>query len=123
MRYKKLGKTGLKVSQFGFGAVQICRVPERDAVDLVRASVDAGINLIDTAHDYPKSEAILGKALKGIRDKVIICSKSARADEAGFLEELETSFRRIGTDYIDIFLFHDASKDKKLDSIIIIREI
>lgn len=53
MKYKKLGKTGLKVSQFGFGAVQICRVPEKGAVDLIRASVDAGINLIDTAHSIP----------------------------------------------------------------------
>jgi aryl-alcohol dehydrogenase-like predicted oxidoreductase len=112
MKYKKLGKTGLKVSQFGFGAVQICRVPEKDAIDLIRASVDSGINLIDTAHMYPNSEEILGKALKGIRDKVIICSKSMNTDLDGFKKEIETSFRRLGTDYIDIFMYHAISKDK-----------
>ena len=118
MKYKILGKTGLKVSQFGFGAVQICRVPEDNAIDLIRASVDAGINLIDTAHDYPNSEEILGKALKGIRDKVILCTKSGKTDRKGLLDQLETSFKRLGTDYIDIFLFHGTSKDKELDSII-----
>jgi uncharacterized protein len=117
MKYKKLGKTGLKVSQFGFGAVQICRVPEKDAVDLIRASVDEGINLIDTAHMYPNSEEILGKALKGIRDRVVICSKSLKTDKQGLKKEMETSFKRLGTDYIDIFMFHGVSRDKKLDEI------
>jgi len=118
MKYKRLGKTGLKVSQFGFGAVQICRVSEKDAIDLIRASVDAGINLIDTAHMYPNSEEILGKALKGIRDKVIICTKSSNTDKEGFKKDLETSFKRLNTDYIDVFMYHDISKDKKLDEIV-----
>jgi len=118
MEYKKLGKTGLRVSQLGLGAIQICRIPELDAVDLIRAAVDAGINLIDTAHMYPDSEAILGKALKGIRDKVVICTKSLKTDREGLLKELETSFTRLDTDYIDIFLFHGTSKDEILDRII-----
>lgn len=118
MKYKMLGKTGLRVSQFGFGAIQICRIPEKDAVDLIKASVEAGVNLIDTAHTYPDSEEILGKALKGMRDKVIICTKSLKTDKTGFLEELETSFKKLDTDYIDIFLFHGVSKDEKLDSIV-----
>jgi predicted aldo/keto reductase-like oxidoreductase len=118
MKYKILGKTGLKVSQFGFGAIQICRIPEKDAVDLIRASVEAGINLIDTAHMYPNSEEILGKALRGIRDKVIICTKSLRTDRDGLLKDMEISFKKLDTDYIDIFLFHGISKGEKLDSII-----
>lgn len=118
MEYKRLGKTDLRVSRFGFGAVQICRIPEADAVGLVREAVDRGINLIDTAHGYPDSEEILGKALKGIRDKVIITSKSFETSKDTFLNDLETSLKRLGTDYIDIFLFHDASRDKKLDELI-----
>jgi uncharacterized protein len=118
MKYKVLGKTELKVSQLGFGAVQICRIPEKDAIDLIRKSIDSGINLIDTAHAYPDSEEILGKALKGIRDKVIISTKSFKTDKKEFLEDLKTSLKRLNTDYIDIFLFHDTSRDKKLDSII-----
>lgn len=118
MKYKRLGKTNLKVSQFGFGAVQICRIPEAEAIDLVRESINRGINLIDTAHDYPDSEDILGKALKGIRDKVIISTKSPKTSKDKFLDDLNTSLKRLGTDYIDIFLFHDASKDKKLDELL-----
>jgi predicted aldo/keto reductase-like oxidoreductase len=118
MKYKRLGKTNLKVSQFGFGAVQICRIPEAEAIDLVRESVNRGINLIDTAHDYPDSEDILGKALKGIRDKVFISTKSPETSKDKFLDDLNTSLKRLGTDYIDIFLFHDASKDKKLDELL-----
>ena len=61
MEYKRLGKTDLRVSLLGLGAVQICKIPEAEAIDLVRESVNRGINLIDTAHDYPDSEDILGK--------------------------------------------------------------
>ncbi len=118
MEYKRLGKTNLEVSQLGFGAVQICRIPEADAIGLVRGAVDRGINLIDTAHGYPDSEEILGKALKGIRDKVIISSKSFETSKDTFLNDLETSLKRLSTDYIDIFLFHDASRDKKLDELL-----
>ncbi|HAJ95296.1 MAG TPA: aldo/keto reductase, partial [Actinobacteria bacterium] len=59
MKYKILGKTKLKISQLGFGAVQICRIPETDAIGLIRESIDSGINFIDTAHAYPDSEEIL----------------------------------------------------------------
>jgi predicted aldo/keto reductase-like oxidoreductase len=118
MEYKRLGKTDLRVSLLGFGAVQICRIPEVEAIDLVRESVNSGINLIDTAHDYPDSEDILGKALKGIRDKVIISTKSPETSKDKFLDDLNTSLKRLGTDYIDIFLFHDASKDKKFDELL-----
>ncbi len=118
MEYKRLGKTDLMVSLLGFGAVQICRIPEVEAIDLVRESVNSGINFIDTAHDYPDSEDILGKALKGIRDKVIISTKSPETSKDKFLDDLNTSLKRLGTDYIDIFLFHDASKDKKFDELL-----
>lgn len=118
MEYKRLGKTDLRVSLLGFGAVQICKMPEAEAIDLVREAVDRGINLIDTAHAYPNSEEILGKALKGIRDKVIITTKSFETSKDGLLNDLETSFKRLDTDYIDIFLMHDVSKDKKLDELL-----
>ncbi|MFC2159289.1 aldo/keto reductase [Actinomycetota bacterium] len=118
MEYKRLGKTDLRVSLLGLGAVQICKILEAEAIDLVRESVNRGINLIDTAHDYPDSEDILGKALKGIRDKVIISTKSAETSRDKFLDDLNTSLKRLGTDYIDIFFFHDTSKDKKFDELL-----
>lgn len=117
MEYKRLGKTDLRISQFGFGAVQISRLSEADAIDLIRESVDKGINLYDTAHDYPNSEDILGKALKGIRDKVIIATKSFKDSKEDLLDDLNTSFKKLNTDYIDIFLMHSASNDKRIDAL------
>jgi len=118
MNYKILGKTNLKVPLFGFGAIQISRISEKDAIFLIREAIDKGINLIDTAHDYPNSEALLGKALKGIRDKVVISTKSLQSSKKEFLNDLEVSLKRLKTDYIDIFLFHDTSKSEKVEKLI-----
>ncbi|MDZ7837772.1 MAG: aldo/keto reductase [Actinomycetota bacterium] len=112
MRYKILGKTNLKVSEIGFGAIQFARIPLKESIDLVRQAYEQGINFIDTAHMYPDSENILGKAIQGIRDSLIISSKSLSTDKKEFLSQLDTSLSRLGTDYIDIFMFHDASKRK-----------
>ncbi len=109
MRYKSLGATGLKVSRLGFGALQFTRIPEREAIKLVKTAYDAGINFFDTAHNYFNSEEILGKAIKGIRDKLIIASKSTSTEKKKFLDELNQTLTKLNTDYIDIFMFHDAS--------------
>ena len=105
MRYKILGKTGLKVSELAFGAIQITRIDQKDAIDLIRFAYDSGINLIDTANSYFNSEEILGEALKGIREKVYIISKSEKRDKKNFLQDLDTSLKRLKTDYIDILFF------------------
>jgi len=118
MEYKRLGKTELKVSSLGFGGVQISRLPEVEAVNLIRESVNRGINLIDTAHIYPASEDIIGKALKGIRNEVFISTKSQETSIGALLKDLETSLKRLDTDYIDIFLFHDTSKKKKFEELL-----
>jgi len=117
MDHKTLGKTKLKISPFGFGALPFSRIPEKDAVSLVREAVDMGINLFDTAHDYPNSEDLLGKALKNIRDKVFISTKSWQTGKKEVLGDLETSLKRLGTDHIDIFLFHDVSKPEKYEEL------
>ncbi|MGM0365572.1 MAG: aldo/keto reductase [Actinomycetota bacterium] len=118
MRYKILGKTGLKVSEIGFGALQFARLGRKDAISLVREAHSRGINLIDTAHGYPCSEEILGKAVQGIRDSLVICTKSYSTDRKEFLGQLDTSLSRMGTDYIDIFMFHDASKPEKFEKLL-----
>ncbi|MCG9479598.1 MAG: aldo/keto reductase [Actinomycetia bacterium] len=117
MRYKILGRTNLRVSEIGFGAIQFARIPLKESIDLVRQAYEEGINFIDTAHMYPDSEHILGKAIQGIRDSLIISSKSLSTDKKEFLSQLNTSLSRLGTDYIDIFMFHDASKKEKLDEL------
>ena len=117
MRYKILGKTGLKVSELAFGAIQITRIDQKDAIDLIRFAYDSGINLIDTANSYFNSEEILGEALKGIREKVYIISKSGKIDKKNFLHDLDTSLKRLKTDYIDIYFFHGISKNNEFDQI------
>ena len=118
MYYKILGKTGLKVSELGFGGLQIPKLNEKEAIKLVREAYNLGINLFDTAHAYQNSEKILGKALKGIRDKVIISSKSLKTNKKEFINEFEKSLKHLNTDYIDIFLFHCISKNKEFNKLI-----
>ena len=117
MDYKILGKTGLKVSELAFGALQFARLKEHDAIKLVRYAYDSGINLYDTANSYPNSENLLGKSFKGIREDIYIITKSGKRDKKGFLEDLETSLKRLKTDYIDIYLFHGVSKVIEFEAI------
>jgi uncharacterized protein len=118
MRYKILGKTGLKVSELGFGAIQITRIDEADAINLLKYAHSRGVNLIDTANGYFNSEEIIGKALKGIRQDMVIVTKSTNRDRQGFIHDLETSLKRLKTDYIDVYLFHYVVKDADIDTII-----
>jgi aryl-alcohol dehydrogenase-like predicted oxidoreductase len=73
---KELGSTGLKVSQLGMGTIQITRLEWLQSIHVVREVMDLGINWFDTARAYLDSERRLGDAFKGIRDRVIIISKS-----------------------------------------------
>ncbi len=102
LAYRTLGKTGLKVTSVGFG----CMVTS-DASVISRA-VDMGINYFDTARTYGSgnNERMVGSALKGIRDKVILSSKSHAMTAAEARANLDTSLRELGTDYLDIWYMH-----------------
>lgn len=104
-----LGKTGITVNKNGFGALPIQRIPQDDAVKLVRRAFERGINFFDTARSYTDSEAKLGVALKGIREQVFIATKTPSVTAAGFWNDLETSLRLLQTDYIDIYQFHNPA--------------
>ena len=104
-----LGKTGITVNKNGFGALPIQRIPQDDAVKLVRRAFERGINFFDTARSYTDSEAKIGVALKGIREQVFIATKTPSVTAAGFWNDLETSLRLLQTDYIDIYQFHNPS--------------
>ncbi|MHB1377305.1 MAG: aldo/keto reductase, partial [Candidatus Humimicrobiaceae bacterium] len=117
MEYKILGKTGLRVSSLAFGALQFARIERSDAIKLVLNAYEYGINLIDTAHMYPNSEEILGEALNGIRDKVYIITKSISKNKKDFLNDFNQSLKRLNTDYIDIFMFHNVSKNEEFEII------
>lgn len=128
MEYSNIGKTGIKVSQICLGTMTFgTPVQEEDAVSIVRKAVDNGINFIDTANMYEGyartlgspggvSEEILGKALKGIRDKVVLATKVGAvvgpgADDRGLgsihvLREIDKSLKRLKTDYVDFYYMH-----------------
>ncbi|MCX6383724.1 MAG: aldo/keto reductase [Actinobacteria bacterium] len=115
MEYKILGKTGLTVSSIAFGALQFARIDRKEAINLVHLAYDYGINLIDTAHNYPGSEEILGEALKNIRDKIYIITKSLSRNKKEFLNDFNMSLKKLNTDYIDIFMFHSISKENEFE--------
>jgi aryl-alcohol dehydrogenase-like predicted oxidoreductase len=128
MEYRQLGFSGLKVPVLGFGAGTFgggneffkawgqTEAPE--ATRLVSVCLDAGVNLFDTANSYSDglSEEILGKAIQGRRDKVLISTKASFRTGDGpndlgssryhLMQEVEGSLRRLGTDYIDIYHMH-----------------
>lgn len=119
MLYRTLGRTGLRVSLLSLGTGgpnnfgQRTGVPESDIHRLVRRSLDAGVNLFDTAAGYRDSEAILGRALKGVpRDRYYLATKFTpeegkevvSADDV--VASVERSLQRLQTDSVEILQFH-----------------
>ncbi|MCD8379332.1 MAG: aldo/keto reductase [Lachnospiraceae bacterium] len=104
-----LGSTGIAVQKNGFGALPIQRIPQADAVAMIRRAYEAGINFYDTARAYSDSERKLGEALTGIRDEVYIATKTAAQTAEQFWKDLKTSLKTLGTDHIDIYQFHNPA--------------
>lgn len=104
--YRTLGRTGLKVTSLGFG----CMTTPDPSV--IRRAADLGINLFDTARVYQNgnNERMVGAALKDVRQKVVISSKSTARTRAEALADLDTSLRELGTDYLDIWYLHNKSQ-------------
>lgn len=111
MQYRSLGNTGLTVSEVGFGCIPIIRLETGQAVKTLRHAYEQGITFYDTANAYRDSEAKLGQAFAGRRDKVVIATKTGRRDGAGALEHLDNSLRRLQTDYIDLYQLHQISRE------------
>ena len=105
----RLGRTELYVTKTAFGALPIQRISRADAVKLVRRAYEGGINYFDTANAYTDSEEKLGEALEGVRQNVVISTKSAGKDKKTVLSHIENSLRSLRTDYIDLFQFHNPA--------------
>lgn len=105
----RLGRTGLIVSKNGFGALPIQRVPMEEATRILRKAYDNGINYFDTAYVYSDSEEKLGNALHDVRENIIISTKAMTTTVEGFWKQLHESLRRLQTDYIDIYQFHNPA--------------
>lgn len=109
MEYVRLGKTEITVPKNGFGALPIQRVSMDEAVKLLRKAYDNNITFFDTARWYTDSEAKIGRAFKDLRSKVYIASKTGAQDAAAFWRDLETSLTQLGTDYLDLYQFHNPA--------------
>ena len=103
----RLGRSELMVTKTAFGALPIQRISTQEAVKLVRRAYEGGINYFDTANMYTDSEEKLGLALKDVREKVIISTKSGATDKQGAMAHIEQSLRHLG--YIDLFQFHNPA--------------
>jgi len=103
----RFGKTEIMVSKIAFGGLPIQRLGMQEAAEVVRRAIDLGINFIDSANNYTDSEEKIGLAIKGIpRDSLVLTTKSAASDKKTFLEHIDLSLKRLGTDYIDIYQHH-----------------
>jgi aryl-alcohol dehydrogenase-like predicted oxidoreductase len=105
LRKRKLGRTGLEVTEVAFG----CMITSDQSV--IERAADLGVNLFDTARGYQggNNERLVGAALKGRRDKVYISTKSGGGTKAEALGHLEESLRQLGTDHVDIWYLHGKS--------------
>src|SRR3990170_3593056 len=121
MELRPLGRTGVQVSKLCLGTMMFGawgNPDHDDSIRIIHRALDAGINFIDTADVYSagQSEEIVGKALRGRRDDVVLATKfTGQMDEGTnrrghsrrwVIEEVENSLRRFGTDYIDLYQAH-----------------
>jgi aryl-alcohol dehydrogenase-like predicted oxidoreductase len=130
MHYRTLGRTGIQVSPYALGAMMFGAMgnPDHDdSIRIIHRALDAGINLIDTADVYSagESEEIVGKALKGRRDDVVLATKFANpmgdapnrrgASRRWIIAEVEHSLRRLQTDYIDLYQYHRPDTETDIE--------
>ena len=109
MQYRTLGRTGLQVSEVGYGGGRVNPAQDsRPLVDMLHAAFGAGLNYLDTAPDYGGgfSEEIIGEAVKGRRDECVIATKTEAFDPKGIIADVDGSLERLGVDVIDVLQFH-----------------
>lgn len=130
MRYLSMGTSGLHVSAVGLGCNELGRSVGLDqARTVVRAALDAGITLFDTADVYGDSESVLGECLQGERENVVLATKfghqklgmgygpaaGAKGGRAYIRRAVEASLRRLRTDYIDLYQIHTPDPHTPLE--------
>jgi predicted aldo/keto reductase-like oxidoreductase len=115
-----LGKSGLKVSRFVLGGHHMAVQGEENGIRVIRRAIDLGVNFLDSAAKYHRgrSDEIYGKALEGgLRQKVLLMSKAELRDRDGAMGQLETTLKRMKTDYLDLWQCHEVSRHDEVDRI------
>lgn len=130
MKYRLLGKTGIKVTPYCLGTMMFGKGgnPDHDeCIGMIHKALDAGINFVDTADRYNagESEEILGKAIEGRRDRLVLCTKfwGPMGDDPNqqggsrkwIMRAVEDSLRRLKTDYIDLYLLHRPTPETDIE--------
>jgi aryl-alcohol dehydrogenase-like predicted oxidoreductase len=128
MKYKNMGRTGLKVSEICLGTMTFGnQVNEANAIEIIERALDAGVNFFDTADVYAegRSEEIIGKALQKRRHSIVLATKVANrtgpgANDIGLsrkhiMKAIEDSLRRLATDYVDIYYVHLPDYDTPIE--------
>ncbi len=130
MEYRELGATGVEVSKLSLGAMMLGawgNPDHEDGIRIIHAALDAGINVVDTADVYSQgeNEEIVGKALAGRRDQVVLATKfhgrmgegpnRRGASRRWIIQEVEASLRRLSTDWIDIYQMHRPEPGTDID--------
>ncbi len=114
----RLGRTDLDVYRLGLGGIPLIKLTPAEAREVIRASLDGGINFADTAEGYGDSEEKLSYALKGGRDRFVIASKSPCRDRQGMENAINQSLRRLGTDYVDLYQVHSLKTEEQLAKVL-----
>jgi len=125
MHYSDFGSTGIKISRLGFGAMRLPEymkngrwyIREDETIEMMRYAFGQGVNYIDTAfmYNHGNSESVVGKALKGWRDRVCVSTKlPLHMVKSGddFDRLFETQMKRLDVDKIDFYHLHSVDKDK-----------
>jgi aryl-alcohol dehydrogenase-like predicted oxidoreductase len=129
MEYRNLGRTGVPVSALCLGCMNFGNpTPEDESINIIHYALDQGINFLDTANVYSRglSEEVVGKALKGRRDKVVLATKvhgrmaddeplAAGNNRRHIIEQCEASLKRLQTDHIDLYQIHRPQSDTPID--------
>ena len=128
MEYRNLGRTGVPVSVLCLGCMNFGgATPEEESIQIIHHALDSGINFLDTANVYSRgvSETVVGKALEGKRQNVVLATKvhgrmSDNLLDYGnsrrhIIEQCEASLKRLNTDYIDLYQIHRPQSDIPID--------
>lgn len=128
MEYRRLGKSGLKVSEIGLGTNNFgARADEKTSLNVINHALEIGINFIDTSNTYGdgRSEELIGQAIKGKRNQVIVATKFGLPrtvgpdEQAGsrshMIKAIDASLKRLKTDYIDLYYFHHPDPETPIE--------
>ncbi|HOV80990.1 MAG TPA: aldo/keto reductase, partial [Bacillota bacterium] len=118
MRYRTLGRTGLRVAEIGFGGIPIQRVFRDEAAAVINRAIELGINFFDTARAYTDSEEKLGAAVKRRRAEVLIATKSMARTREEMAADIGRSLEAMGLDCIDLYQMHNVKDRETLQRVL-----